>query len=175
MNSNKPPEIIMLSIDRISIINPRNRNRDKFRLIIQNIAHVGLKKPIIVSKRKPNEDGEPDGYDLVCGQGRIEAYLALGKKEIPAIIIDVSREDRLIMSLVENMARRHHSGVEQISEIIRLKKTGNTLNRLRATRFFRTVYSRSTYFDRCQRREVARWSIIGTIAHHPRYRNCQDE
>ena len=67
--------------------------------------NVGLKKPITVSQRAT----EPDGtmYDLVCGQGRIEAILELGGSEVPAIVIDASPEERQLMSLVENIARRN--------------------------------------------------------------------
>jgi ParB family transcriptional regulator, chromosome partitioning protein len=74
----KPDEtqsVEMIPIDRIVVINPRLRNKRIFREIISNIANIGLKKPITVTRR----DG-PEGlrYDLICGQGRIEAYQALG-------------------------------------------------------------------------------------------------
>lgn len=126
MNANNPPQIIMIPIKQIKIINPRNRNRDKFKIVRDNIANLGLKRPIIVSKRGESEEDSKGGYDLVCGQGRIEAYLAQGRTEIPAIVIDVPRADRLLMSLVENMARRHRSAVEQITEVVRLQEVGYT-------------------------------------------------
>ena len=44
---------------------------------------------------------------VICGQGRIEACRILGFTEIPAIIVDISKEDRMLRSLVENMARRY--------------------------------------------------------------------
>jgi ParB family chromosome partitioning protein len=37
-------------------------------------------------------------YDLVCGQGRLEAFVALGQTEIPAIIKDASREECFLMA-----------------------------------------------------------------------------
>ena len=57
--------------------------------------------PITVSLRE-NEPAGPK-YDLVCGQGRMEAFIALGHLEIPAIVVEISKEERLIRSLVENM------------------------------------------------------------------------
>ena len=45
-------------------------------------------------------------YDLVCGQGRMEAFVELGEMFIPAIIIEAPEQDRQLMSLVENIARR---------------------------------------------------------------------
>jgi ParB family chromosome partitioning protein len=113
-------EIKMIPIDQIRILNPRHRDRRKFELILESIKHLGLKKPIQISRRGKGEDGEA-GYDLVCGQGRIEAFLALGHKEIPAIVVQVSPEERLLRSLVENIARRHPSPMELMREIERLR------------------------------------------------------
>jgi ParB family chromosome partitioning protein len=115
----------MVPIDRIRILNPRHRDRKKFALIVQSIQNLGLKKPIQVSLRTAGEADEP-GYDLVCGQGRIEAFTALGHKEIPAIVVEVSKEERLLRSLVENMARRFPNALTLINEIERLKTQGYT-------------------------------------------------
>ena len=116
-------EIIMIPIERIRVLNPRPRDKKKFEQIIQSIKNLGLKKPIQVSLRSAEEGTEP-GYDLVCGQGRMEAILALGHKEIPAIVVEVSREERLLRSLVENMARRLPSRLALMNEIERLKADG---------------------------------------------------
>ena len=116
-------EIIMIPIERIRVLNPRPRDKKKFEQIIQSIKNLGLKKPIQVSLRSAEEGTEP-GYDLVCGQGRMEAFLALGHKEIPAIVVEVSREELLLRSLVENMARRLPSRLALMNEIERLKADG---------------------------------------------------
>ena len=116
-------EIIMIPIERIHILNPRHRDLKKFQLIVQSIKNLGLKKPIKVSLRSAEEAGGP-GYDLVFGQGRIEAFIALGYKEIPAIVVEVTKAERLLCSLVENMARRFPSRLALINEIERLKAQG---------------------------------------------------
>lgn len=116
-------EVQMIPIDRIRILNPRHRDRRKFETIVQSIRSLGLKKPIQVSLRAANE-AEGPGYDLVCGQGRIEAFTALGHKEIPALVVEISKEDRLLRSLVENMARRQAAPLEMLTEIQRLKARG---------------------------------------------------
>lgn len=113
-------EVQMIPIERIRILNPRHRDRKRFAVIVQSIQNLGLKKPIQVSLRAESE-GEGPGYDLVCGQGRIEAFTALGHKEIPAIVVEISKEERLLRSLVENIARRYSSPVDLIREIERLK------------------------------------------------------
>jgi ParB family chromosome partitioning protein len=116
-------EVKMIPIDRIRILNPRHRDRKKFEVIVQSIKNLGLKKPIQVSLRSAQEEEGPE-YDLVCGQGRIEAFTALGHKEIPAVIVEISKEERLLRSLVENMARRHPAPLALIREIERLKAAG---------------------------------------------------
>ena len=109
----------MIPIDKIHILNPRARGKAKFKEIVANISKVGLKKPITVSRRQGTAV-----YDLVCGQGRLEAFIALGQKEIPAIVVDAEEDDCFIMSLVENLARRQHSSIELVREIGLLKQRG---------------------------------------------------
>ena len=117
-------EVIFIPLDRIRIVNPRLRDRRKFEKIIESIRNLGLKKPIQVSPRHgASADGQPH-YDLVCGQGRIEAFNALGYLEIPALVVVASKEDLMIMSLVENMARRYPAPGDLIIEIDRLKQVG---------------------------------------------------
>jgi ParB family chromosome partitioning protein len=116
-------EILMIPIAEIHVLNPRHRDKKKFEHIVQSIRHLGLKMPITVSLRA---DNEPAGlkYDLVCGQGRMEAYIALGHHEIPAKVVEISKEERLIRSLVENIARRYPSPMDLIREIERLRCLG---------------------------------------------------
>jgi len=101
-------KIELIPISRIRVVNPRVRDKRKFAKVVESIRNVGLKKPIQVSPRAVPK-GEPPAYDLVCGQGRMEACQALGYCEIPAIIAKVTREEGMLMSLVENMARRNAS------------------------------------------------------------------
>ena len=119
------PEIRSVPIASITILNPRARNRKIFNELVMSIAHLGLKKPITVSAR---EDGT--GYDLACGQGRLEAFVALGQTEIPAIIIKASVEDCFVMSLVENLARRQHSSLEFVREIVALRERGYSMTEI---------------------------------------------
>ena len=65
-----PPEIRMVPVDAITVINPRLRNKRIFQELVTSIAHLGLKKPITVSQRPGRSR-----YDLVCGQGRLGSGL----------------------------------------------------------------------------------------------------
>ena len=117
------PAVEMIRIDRITVVNPRARNRKIFKSITDNIAQLGLKRPITVSKR---ENGDVTRYDLVCGQGRLEAYRNLGQAEIPALVVEADADDCMIMSLVENLARRHHRAIDLLQDIEGLKHRGYT-------------------------------------------------
>ena len=114
----------LVPVDRITVPNPRERDRKVFREIVESISKVGLKQPITVTRASPGGD-EPE-YVLVCGQGRLEAYAALGEDRIPAIVTDATEDDCMLMSLVENIARRQHRPKELFAEIDRLSKRGYT-------------------------------------------------
>jgi ParB family chromosome partitioning protein len=119
-------DIQQIPMDQIIILNPRSRNKRLFNTIVANIDHVGLKRPITITPR-------PDGkYDLVCGQGRLEAYQALGAATIPSIIVTATKEDRYLMSLVENIARRRRTTSELLKEISTLKTRGYTAEQISA-------------------------------------------
>jgi len=112
----KDQHVEQIPIDQIHIANPRSRSQGKWQLIVANIREVGLKKPITVVRRKElSEDGKQ--FDLVCGQGRIEAFIAPSETTIPAIIIEASREDQFLMSLVENIARRRAPNREAVADV----------------------------------------------------------
>lgn len=114
--------IVLIPIEEIHILNPRVRNQIIAEEIRQNIKSVGLKRPITVSPRKDAKNGKR--YDLVCGQGRLEAFIAAGETEISAVVREVSEEDAHIMSLVENIARRNGSSLELLQSIKYLKGQG---------------------------------------------------
>lgn len=119
-----PKRIHTVPIDQIRFLNPRARNRRNFQEIVQSIANVGLKRPITVSPRKSENDTA--SYDLVCGQGRVEAFIQLGQTEIPAIVIEAEESDCLVMSLVENCARRQHRAIDLLQDISTLRGRGYT-------------------------------------------------
>jgi ParB family chromosome partitioning protein len=119
------PELRMIPLDRIEVLNPRERNQRKFNLIVDNIGAVGLKKPVTVTPR-PGDDGA-ERYMLVCGEGRFKAFQRLGESRIPALVVTVSDEDAYVMSLAENIARRRHQPLELLRGITLLRDKGCTI------------------------------------------------
>ncbi|EOR08818.1 ParB/RepB/Spo0J family partition protein [Acinetobacter beijerinckii] len=120
MNPIKNETIHFIKIEQIEVLNPRERNEKVFAEIVESIRLVGLKKPITVTQ---NVTGNLP-YQLICGEGRIKAFKALGEIEIPARIIDVDEEEALIMSLVENIARKQHRALDLLGSIERLSDLG---------------------------------------------------
>lgn len=82
-----PGEVQTIPISAITVENPRERSEKTFRALVDSIGKVGLKKPITVARI---DDEAGASYRLVCGQGRMEAYVALGETHIPAIVVDAN-------------------------------------------------------------------------------------
>ena len=117
-------KVQMIPIDKITVPNPRTRGKKKFKQIIANIAEIGLKKPITVAEYR-SVDGETR-YLLGCGQGRLEAYQSLGETEIPAIVIQATKVELMLISLIENLARRQPTTMEHARKIADMKDRGDS-------------------------------------------------
>jgi ParB family chromosome partitioning protein len=122
VNAPRQHELRQIPIDRIEVLNPRERNGRAFGEIVGNIKTIGLKKPIVVTPRR-RSDGE-EHYLLVCGEGRMKAFKALGEVTIPALVVAVDDEDAFIMSLTENIARRQWRPLELLAGIEQLRDRG---------------------------------------------------
>ena len=115
MMADTPDSVTMVPIERVEVLNSRDRNMKVFEEIVENIRTIGLKKPITVTERD-GADGKP-AFLLVCGEGRLNAFRLLGETHIPALVVNVSDEDAFIMSLAENIARRGHRPLEILADI----------------------------------------------------------
>lgn len=131
MNAFDESRVRMIPVDRIRVVNPRVRDQKKFAKIVESIARLGLKKPITVTPGKAADDGS-ETFDLVCGQGRLEAFISLGQREIPAIVRGLSKTDGLLASLIENIARRRGRALDQIKMIQWMKDQGHSFTDIAA-------------------------------------------
>ena len=116
-----------ISIQDIEVINPRERDKEKFEEVIDSIKRVGLLKPILVNSCYLEETGK---YELLCGEGRILACKRLGHEKILAEVISCSRKTGYVVSLVENMARKRYTTIELARLIHDLHQKGATLQEL---------------------------------------------
>jgi ParB family transcriptional regulator, chromosome partitioning protein len=111
----------MIPVGAVKILNGRRHNRQRSRELTTSIVNLGLKRPITVA-----ETSDAGSFELACGEGRLNSFLALGQTEIPAVVTDGSSEDCVLMGLVENFARRRHTPLELVQDIGRLAKTYRT-------------------------------------------------
>ena len=121
----------MIPISRITVLNPRARNKRQHREIVNNIEAIGLKRPITVSGVM---DAGGPRYDLICGEGRLEAFQMLGQTEIPAVVIEASESECLVMSPVENIARRTPRPIDLMKEIGALQSAATAIDHRREDR-----------------------------------------
>jgi len=121
-------KVHLIPVDHIRVVNPRTRDKKKFEEICTNIKNIGQKMPITV-RIAEQRDGI-QYYDLTCGQGRLEAFIKHGQKEIAAFVTKDTEKDSLLKSLVENIARKRSSAMEQFSEIRVLKERGYSIQQI---------------------------------------------
>lgn len=125
MSENDKTRVHLIPIAQIRIANPRVREKEKFDEIVESISKVGLKKPIPVTATGQDAAGNAT-YDLICGQGRLEAFIALQQTEIPAFVRGMSTTEGMLASLVENIARRKMSALDQMKTVQWMKEQGHT-------------------------------------------------
>lgn len=130
-------KVPMVPLERIRVLNPRDRNQRVFDGIVDSIRKVGLKKPIVVTPRTDETGGY---FALVCGEGRLKAFKILGEEAIPALVIDVSDEEAFVMSLVENIARRKYRPLEILSSIRLLSEKGYSAAEISAKTALTSAY-----------------------------------
>ena len=97
-------KIQLVPIDKITVINPRKRSRKGFDQIVRSISQLGLKRPITLSSGRRAPTARPSTSS--ADRCRMEAFEVLGRTEIPALVIEATTEEALVMSLAENIARR---------------------------------------------------------------------
>ncbi|WP_406736137.1 plasmid partitioning protein RepB C-terminal domain-containing protein [Thioclava sp. GXIMD4215] len=120
MDTAPAQRVQIIPIAQIEVMNPRARNRQIHQEIVENIDMIGLKRPITLRRAAT----QSDRFELVCGEGRLEAFRMLGQTTIPAVIIEAGDAECMIMSLVENIARRQHRPIELMNEIGALRQRG---------------------------------------------------
>jgi ParB/RepB/Spo0J family partition protein len=91
--------------------------RDEIGELAQSIQNTGLIQPIIV---RPLEQG----YEIIDGHRRVEAYKRLGRGQIMAIIKDVSDRNAQVMHVIGNLQRKNLKPIEQALTYQKMLDTG---------------------------------------------------
>jgi len=87
---------------------------EKMEQLILSVKEHGVLEPLLV---RPLGDGT---YELVAGERRYRASLAVGLKEVPVIVRELTDEEALQVALVENLLREDLNPVEETEGILQL-------------------------------------------------------
>jgi len=112
----KPLEIALDRIERNPSQTRSSFDETKLGELAQSIAATGVVQPVVV-RELPGER-----YQLIMGERRWRASQAAGKATIPAIVRQVSDEQALEMTIVENLQREDLNPMEQARAFERLSR-----------------------------------------------------
>jgi|GEM_PF-1983441 len=127
VRSAKERRFAQIPVDMIEVINSRYRDEERFQETVKSIAELGLYKPIRVNEHRLKKTGK---YDLVCGQGRLEAYRQLDMTHIEAEIVDVDEGHALKEGLAENLTRAKKSTIDFARRILGMYERGMSYSEL---------------------------------------------
>ncbi len=123
----KERRFAQVPVDKIVVVNSRQRDQVRFQESIRSISELGLYKPICVNERKLKKTGK---YELVYGEGRLEAYRQLGMTYIDAEIINADDVLALQSGLAENITRSPKSVIDFARRILQMYERGMSYSEL---------------------------------------------
>jgi ParB family transcriptional regulator, chromosome partitioning protein len=112
----KPREIPVDQIDRNPFQTRSQVNEDQLAELAASIAANGVVQPILV---RPQANGR---FQLIAGERRWRASQLAGKTTVPAILRQVSDEQAMEITIVENLQRADLNPMEQARAFERLSR-----------------------------------------------------
>ncbi len=128
-SGNSKESIFLIEIDNISPNSEQPRtefNEDELKGLASSIRTYGILQPLLV--RKIEEDvpsGRKVSYELIAGERRLRASKLVGLSHVPAIIRGVRPQEKLELSLVENLQRNNLNPIEEALAYQRLQDEYN--------------------------------------------------
>ncbi len=111
----------------ISVVTPNiNQPRKSFdeetlKELAESIKNQGVIQPLIV------EEYAPGKYSIIAGERRYKASLMAGLSEIPVIVRNLNEQNRIEVSLIENVQRENLNSIEEaFAYQYLIQKTGYT-------------------------------------------------
>lgn len=111
----------LIPVDTIDVVSSRNRGKKQFKENVRSISDNGLYKPILVNAADFAVSGR---YQLICGEGRLQAHIELKKEYIKAEIVRVDLATAHIMSLGENMTKTPPKTIEYAYSLLEMHDKG---------------------------------------------------
>ena len=124
----KPREIPLDQIDRNPFQTRSRVNEEQLAELAASIVANGVVQPILV---RPVADGR---FQLIAGERRWRASQLAGKATIPAILRQVSDEQAMEITIVENLQRADLNPMEQARAFERLSREFHMTQEQMATR-----------------------------------------
>ncbi len=91
----------------------KNFDEDSLKELSESVRQFGVLQPLIVQKRD-------DYYEIVAGERRWRAAKIAGLKEVPVIIREMSDQEIMEVSLIENLQREDLNPIEEAMAFKRL-------------------------------------------------------
>lgn len=135
----KPREIPIELIDRNPFQTRGHMDEGQLAELAASITSNGVVQPILV---RPQANGR---FQLIAGERRWRASQLAGKKTIPAILRQVSDEQALEITIVENLQRADLNPIEQSRGFERLMREFHMTHEQVATRTGKDRASISNY------------------------------
>ena len=82
-------------------------SEEKIQELAQSIKENGLIQPIIVRKSPVL------GYEILAGERRYRASISAGLSEVPVIVKQLSDQDMMLHSIIENLQRENLNPIEE--------------------------------------------------------------
>ncbi len=95
-------------------------DREKLDELAQSIKENGVIQPIIV-RQSP-----VIGYEILAGERRYRASLLAGLKSIPAVVKQLSDQEMMVQSIIENLQRENLNPIEEARAYESLVEKGFT-------------------------------------------------
>ena len=111
INNNKSNNsgIIKIKISDIEVNEKQPRkffDNNKLKELAESIKEHGIIQPLILKK-------EAKGYSIIAGERRFRAAKIAQLEEVPAVLMDVSDEKLLQISIIENIQREDLNPIEE--------------------------------------------------------------
>lgn len=102
----KVQNILLTLIDRPAVPDRLSIDPEYIKELASSIAEVGLMSPIVLCPR----DGR---FEIVAGDCRYQAFLSLGRSEIPAFIQELDAQNISVARATENLQRKDLTLIEE--------------------------------------------------------------
>lgn len=113
-NTDKPDRMVKISLVEPNREQPRKKfDEDGLLELSESIKQYGILQPLLVQDKK-------DYYEIIAGERRWRAAKLAGLKEVPVIIRNLTDQEIVEISLIENIQREDLNPIEEAQAYKRL-------------------------------------------------------